>query len=1194
MIMCPSATQGLSIQTKHYYNILKDTHNICVFCYKSYYLPHNKNWNIKNIYFSDNIREEIQDRELLNFVKQYNIELCLIPEICFNRIFEITEYLKFLNVKVIAIPNSEIIRTDEINRFNVFNEIWVNNYSTKRLLYNHNIHSQYLGFSIKNNNNFKKTDKITFLAIGGLNAYRRKQFNKVFNSFKKAYEIRKDIQLIMTIQNNNIQEHEATEKIEQCEGIKVIKEHLTYEKIIELYKNSDVFIQVSKTEGLGLGFFESLANNIPVLTLNCSPHNEIINDKNGWITNCYFKENTENDKSFVQHAHFNENDLTTQFLTISKKEIDNKKLYLLKNNNHNTFKNRFLNLITKPKTKKILIMTWYDCIWGIKKCKEEFKKLNYDVHNCPMFKLKENFNTNDIIYEIDTKIDQYKPNIILWWCWNIDYNIIQKTYNKYQNILQLLFNWDDPFCWEDNTTNIDIKSRSFHMAFITSKEKQNYLNNSTLEVYTLYPGYNNDLHTRKIDNKYKCDINFCLTNTYSDSKYKNTVVDRKDIINKLKDKFNIHVYGPEHIGKLFPNIYKGYIDYNDLPKLIYNSKITLNSHVTNKYGYLNERDIITLGSEGLLLTDKIDGFNEIFEEDKDYLTYDSNNIVKKVTDILTNYNKYKQIRLNGKRKVMKNYQYKHFVSNMLNKLENYINSNNEITINDEILLKHKLTNKILLSEINNNNEQTVYSLERLTRDSIFKFETKNKNKTIKNLDYIYIKQDLSNKYLCSNNKHKSEKTNQQRVYLSKNKHEGLWQIIIPGYFNTNISEGVNFILKHCGTNKNLHSHNIRNFNGYEITCFDGKDNGDYWTLINLSNKFKINSNKKKYCIVTQRGYPFGGGEDYLYDTMRLLHKEYDCFWISFYDKSFHEYSDLRFEETEYGLLIKVPLGFQSYILEQLLFKLKPNILNHQGERYLEFINVANKLNIPIINGYHFWGELLDLKHYGNINMIHNINKFNKHHDFDKIIKQSSYTYCASEFMQKIINKVSNINLPVIYPLSVKNKLNQLVDRTNNVKGEYITLINLHEHKGGLLMKYLSENTHLPLLAVHTEHMSDEFYNSLRNIRIVEFTKNICEIYNQTRILITPSIVDETFGRGLYEGLVGGIPVISSNAGNLPNLLDESFDIIDKNNFVEWKNRLERYYNDNKQLFKMSQNSYRRSKEIQNKTDIKFIINRLCK
>jgi glycosyltransferase involved in cell wall biosynthesis len=99
---------------------------------------------------------------------------------------------------------------------------------------------------------------------------------------------------------------------------------LSYTDIIDLYNSHDISIQVSKHEGLGLGFYESLSMKIPVITLDTPPHNEIIqNDINGWIIPCHYKKMTDNKDALLESAYFNPCDLANKLLEIYENKTQN-------------------------------------------------------------------------------------------------------------------------------------------------------------------------------------------------------------------------------------------------------------------------------------------------------------------------------------------------------------------------------------------------------------------------------------------------------------------------------------------------------------------------------------------------------------------------------------------------------------------------------------------------------------------------------------------------------------------------------------------------------------------------------------------------------------------------------------------------------------------------------------------------------
>lgn len=332
MILSPWCDQGLGIQSRNYYNILiKNNFNVSIFAIKPYNaktcieLQKNpKEWEIENIYYSDNDREHIKDYEILDFINKYDINKCIIPETCWFRIFEIAKLLKNNNVKVFAVPNIEIVRKDEIFKHSYFYKILCNNYLCQEQFNKHRINNtEYIGYGINENSiefKYKTNTYISkFLFIGGMNAFSRKHIIEICEAFDIAYKQNNNLQLTCTIQKTNLLEIDEIQKLNKFlnhTNIKFIQEHLSYSDILNLYYEHDVSIQVSKHEGLGLGFYEAISSGTPVITLDTPPHNEIIKDNvNGWLLPCYYKEMTDNPMSLIKSAYFNPIDLTNKILT---------------------------------------------------------------------------------------------------------------------------------------------------------------------------------------------------------------------------------------------------------------------------------------------------------------------------------------------------------------------------------------------------------------------------------------------------------------------------------------------------------------------------------------------------------------------------------------------------------------------------------------------------------------------------------------------------------------------------------------------------------------------------------------------------------------------------------------------------------------------------------------------------------------
>lgn len=317
MFYAPWCDQGLGIQTRNYVDVLLNTDfNISVFSYCPYKGtsaiemqrdPLEWKYDKINVYYSKNNRETVTDLELTTFVNEYNIGVCIIPETCWFRVFEIAKLMKKLDVRTYAIPNIEIVRKDELFKHKYFDKILCNNFICKNIFDKYNYNTAYIGYSFNDNlirvkKKVVNNNNIKFLCIGGLNAFTRKQCKEVCEAFSVACSENSNMSLVVCVQDG--QTDQLKEYLNHP-SIKVISTHLSYAEILELYYDSNITIHVSKHEGLGLGFYESLATGTPVLTLNTAPHNEIIkNGVNGWLIECDHKKMEENTQSLIKSAYF--------------------------------------------------------------------------------------------------------------------------------------------------------------------------------------------------------------------------------------------------------------------------------------------------------------------------------------------------------------------------------------------------------------------------------------------------------------------------------------------------------------------------------------------------------------------------------------------------------------------------------------------------------------------------------------------------------------------------------------------------------------------------------------------------------------------------------------------------------------------------------------------------------------------------
>lgn len=363
----PFCDQGLGIQIREYYVALEKMGYKCaIFSHKPYIaIQKNKDeWDYNNIYMSKNLRENTTHTELLEFVWKYKIKYMIIPEIVCKHIFDTIYFLKMLGVIIITPINIEILQYIDTSMFYLIDNIIANNKSSYNILkyifpYKNitllEFNNTYLHKTLTPPKNLINEGKIVFSTYGGLNSIHRKNIINTFdvfnlfnnNIFNKDYI---DFQLNIYIQGNTVFDTVNIEnKLFNTDKINIIIDNKSYSEIIQSIQKSDIIIHLGDHEGLGLGFYEALNNNKPVITLDTYPNNEIIkNMVNGFLIGCDFTNMTDNKYGVINRGVVNNNTyikllksiLYNKNVDIIQRLINNN--LLINNNYYKTFKNLFV------------------------------------------------------------------------------------------------------------------------------------------------------------------------------------------------------------------------------------------------------------------------------------------------------------------------------------------------------------------------------------------------------------------------------------------------------------------------------------------------------------------------------------------------------------------------------------------------------------------------------------------------------------------------------------------------------------------------------------------------------------------------------------------------------------------------------------------------------------------------------------
>jgi len=116
--------------------------------------------------------------------------------------------------------------------------------------------------------------------------------------------------------------------------------------------------------------------------------------------------------------------------------------------------------------------------------------------------------------------------------------------------------------------------------------------------------------------------------------------------------------------------------------------------------------------------------------------------------------------------------------------------------------------------------------------------------------------------------------------------------------------------------------------------------------------------------------------------------------------------------------------------------------------------------------------------------------------------------------------------------------------------KYVTFVNPQPHKGVYVFARIagilaSKRPDIPLLVVESRAVGRSLLHTglslteLGNVSVMRNTPNPSEIYGVSKIVLMPSLWDETFGRVAAEAMRNGIPVLASDRGSLPEICGQA-------------------------------------------------------
>ncbi len=332
-----------------------------------------------------------------------------------------------------------------------------------------------------------------------------------------------------------------------------------------------------------------------------------------------------------------------------------------------------------------------------------------------------------------------------------------------------------------------------------------------------------------------------------------------------------------------------------------------------------------------------------------------------------------------------------------------------------------------------------------------------------------------------------------------------------------------------------------------------------------------------YLIVTNVSYPMGGGESFMYQTCKILSElGFICVWVSFRTAAGDSYAARSETATPYFLDVREPGGLDGADIDALIAHYSADILHTQGQSNAAGLDASQRTRIPLITGFHFWDGLVSLGRGGNADILANITRHRLGPLYQRLQSPLCTAYVASEFMADVVSELGGSHPPqVCHPTSDTSHYGSAAGYDPRARAGVLQL-NIHERKGGrqLLAAIEALGDRIPFTVVRSEPNSDACDADIRQAiarsptsRYLDYG-DVKPLYAAARMVLVPTLVDETFCRVAYEAAMCGIPVISTRRGFLPYLLGDSGVFLDDDP-DSWVRAIATLYHDHEALARIS-------------------------
>ncbi|MDH4386235.1 MAG: glycosyltransferase [Caulobacter sp.] len=224
------------------------------------------------------------------------------------------------------------------------------------------------------------------------------------------------------------------------------------------------------------------------------------------------------------------------------------------------------------------------------------------------------------------------------------------------------------------------------------------------------------------------------------------------------------------------------------------------------------------------------------------------------------------------------------------------------------------------------------------------------------------------------------------------------------------------------------------------------------------------------------------------------------------------------------------------------------------------------MDVAVVFGVHFWRELIvqptpSEGYYPDVD-----GSMQSRPEFNLLLSDAYAVYANSDFTRGVVEQRFGVRLPVVYSLPPDLDA-EVRQPTATAAGDCVLLANSRDDKGfGLILQVAGRLPNRKFIAIANQGSAEKAALQIAsagvsNVELLGRVDDMTEVYRRARVVAVPSYrFVETFSRMVIEAHRHGIPVVGSDRGNVPLLLQDSGVSLPED-AESWANEIEHLFAD---------------------------------